>query len=274
MAASHADIVATRLIAGGAAALAFSVFADSGLEHYRGSFANPTMVLPIGSAVLGLTMNGRRSAKPESSGSEGPTISHVGSAAIGVIGLGFHAYNILKRPGGASFNNLFYGAPAGAPATLILSGMLGGIADRMAKGEETIATLGLRSGRMVAGVVSIGILGSVAEAGLLHFRGAYHDPFMWLPVTLPPLAALSLARDVVSDEAHSITTGLLAATAALGVIGVGFHAYGVARNMGGFRNWRQNILAGPPLPAPPAFTGLAIAGLGALLLMKKGSRRG
>ena len=95
MAASHADIVATRLIAGGAAALAFSVFADSGLEHYRGSFANPTMVLPIGSAVLGLTMNGRRSAKPESSGSEVPTISHVGSAAIGVIGLGFHVSIML-----------------------------------------------------------------------------------------------------------------------------------------------------------------------------------
>ena len=36
-----------------------------------------------------------------------------------------------------------------------------------------------------------------------------------------------------------------------------------------WRNWRQNILAGPPIPAPPAFTGLALAGLGALILMRR-----
>jgi hypothetical protein len=38
----------------------------------------------------------------------------------------------------------------------------------------------------------------------------------------------------------------------------------VQRRMGGWNNWRQNLLAGPPLPAPPAFTGLALAGLAAL----------
>ena len=54
------------------------------------------------------------------------------------------------------------------------------------------------------------------------------------------------------------------ATALLGVTGVGFHAYGVHRNMGGWRNWSQSILQGPPLPAPLGFTGLALAGLAAL----------
>ena len=34
--------------------------------------------------------------------------------------------------------------------------------------------------------------------------------------------------------------------------------------MGGWRNWSQNVLNGPPLPAPPSFTGLAMAGLAAL----------
>jgi hypothetical protein len=37
--------------------------------------------------------------------------------------------------------------------------------------------------------------------------------------------------------------------------------------MGGWRNWRQNVLVGPPLPAPPAFTALAIAGLASLDLL-------
>jgi len=268
MPATHTDIVATRMIAGGAAALAFSVLTDSGLEHYRGSFANPTMVLPLGASALSLAMNGRRSKKPESGGSEVPTVSHVGSTAVGLIGLGFHVFNVTKRPGGLTFNNLFYGAPAGAPASLLLSGMLGGIADRLAKGEEEIGSFGITSGRAVGGIVTVGILGTVGEAALLHFRGAFHDPFMWLPVTLPPIAALSLARDVADNTPRGATTALLAATAVLGVMGVGFHAYGVSRNMGGFRNWRQNILVGPPIPTPPAFTGLAIAGIGALMLMK------
>ena len=54
----------------------------------------------------------------------------------------------------------------------------------------------------------------------------------------------------------------------MGIAGVGFHAYGVSRNMGGWRNWRQTAFNGPPLPAPPSFTGLAMAGLAALGLLE------
>jgi hypothetical protein len=42
---------------------------------------------------------------------------------------------------------------------------------------------------------------------------------------------------------------MLQATAAMRVAGAGFHAYGVSRNIGGFYNWSQNLLNGPPLPA-------------------------
>jgi hypothetical protein len=92
---------------------------------------------------------------------------------------------------------------------------------------------------------------------------------MWAPVTLPPLAAFALARDANAGTPRTITTALLGATAALGLLGAGFHAWGVHRAMGGWRNWRQNLLAGPPIPAPPAFTGLALVGLAALLLMRR-----
>ncbi len=61
---------------------------------------------------------------------------------------------------------------------------------------------------------------------------------------------------------------LLQLTAAAGVAGFGFHVYGVSRNMGGFYNWSQNILNGPPIPAPPSFTGVALAGLAAVRLME------
>jgi hypothetical protein len=47
---------------------------------------------------------------------------------------------------------------------------------------------------------------------------------------------------------------------------VAFHARGIARHQGGWRNWSQNLFSGPPLPAPPGFSALALAGLAALRL--------
>jgi hypothetical protein len=113
-------------------------------------------------------------------------------------------------------------------------------------------------------------LGTTGEAGLLHFRGAYHDPFMVLPVTLPPVGAILLARAAKGGpgQKYPLARGWMRILACMGFAGAGFHAYGVSRNMGGWRNWSQNLLNGPPIPAPPSFTGLALAGLAALSLMK------
>jgi hypothetical protein len=189
--------------------------------------------------------------------------SQAAAAIVGVIGLGFHAFNIDKRPGGLSFENLFRAAPIGAPAALILSGALAGAADAMANGRS------LGNGRPVAGLAAFGIAGSTAEATLLHLRGAFQNPAMWLPVLLPPFAAASVARDALDGEPRMLTAGLLAATLTIGVLGTVLHANGIARRMGGWRNWRQNILAGPPLPAPPAFVGLSVAALGGMLAMRQ-----
>jgi hypothetical protein len=122
----------------------------------------------------------------------------------------------------------------------------------------------------MAAVVGAGLLGTTGEAGLLHFRGAFHNPFMMLPVTLPPLGAICLASASASGPGreHRFARWWMRVLAAMGFAGVGFHAYGVSRNMGGWRNWSQNVLNGPPLPAPPSFAGLALAGLAALDLMK------
>jgi choline dehydrogenase-like flavoprotein len=43
----------------------------------------------------------------------------------GLIGTGFHFYNVGKRTGGFSWQNLFYGAPLGAPFAILLSGLIG-----------------------------------------------------------------------------------------------------------------------------------------------------
>ena len=250
---------AARLLAAGATTLGVSVLLDSAMEHYRGSFRNPAMTLPLVASAVSITFDG--------SGKGGPSprlFSHAASIAIGLCGLGFHVYNVLKRPSGLTFNNLFHGAPVGAPGALVLAGALGAAADRLDSDETALG-----SGQMVAALAAFGILGSVGEAGLLHLKGSFQNPPMWLPVTVPPLAAASLALDAATGAPRARTRALLGATALVGTIGVAFHAYGVSRNMGGWRNWRQNLLAGPPLPAPPAFAGLAIAALGAVLLMRR-----
>ena len=250
---------ASRMLSAGATTLALSVLCDSAMEHYRGSFRNPAMVLPLVASTLSIAFDG--------SGKGGAAMrggTHAGTGAIGLAGLGFHAFNVLKQPGGLTLQNLFYKAPVGAPAALVLAGALGAAADRLAGDESAFG-----SGRALAAFAAVGIMGSVGEAGLLHLRGSFQNPAMFLPVTIPPLAAVSLAFDAVTGTPRPWTTALLGATVLVGTIGVAFHAYGVGRNMGGWRNWRQNVLAGPPLPAPPAFAGLAVAALGAVLLMRR-----
>jgi hypothetical protein len=226
-------------------------------------FVGPTM------ALLGLGAAAYVAFRPERANDRLPRIALVTVGATGLIGLGFHAYNILKRPGELDALNLFYGAPFGAPAALTLAGFYGIIAGEMVSGRDYVRT---RLPKYTAGLIAFSLMGTVAEAGLLHFRGAFQDPAMYLPVTIPPLAALSIGAAALSPRATALAEPLLKATAVLGIAGPIFHAYGIHRNMGGWRNWSQMILQGPPLPAPPAFLGIAAAGLGVLPLLE-GERR-
>jgi hypothetical protein len=253
--------------------LAFSVLADSAVEHYRGSFQNRAMYAPLVAAAMTLggsifgTVDRRAACHPVRE-----TI-YAAAAAIGLAGLGFHTYNILKRPGRMSWLNLFYGAPIGAPMALTLAGFLSRGAERVRNMSQRrrAAIAGLPASRWLAAVSAGGLAGTAAEAGLLHYRGAFQNPFMVAPLTAPPLAsALLLAAALHPRSAiNRLARWCLWLTVLLGFAGVGFHAYGVSRNMGGWRNWNQNLLNGPPLPAPPSFTGLALAGVAALSLIEE-----
>jgi hypothetical protein len=194
------------------------------------------------------------------------TAPYATACAVGAAGLGFHAYNVLRRPGGLSWANLFYAAPLGAPAALLLAGVIGLAARPVAAGVPTLA--GLPSGRALCGLAAFGLAGTSAEAALLHFRGAFQHPAMWVPVSVPPVTAVLLASAALpgAPGPRRLTHALLGACTWLGVLGMGFHARGIARQMGGWRNWSQNVLAGPPLPAPPSFSALALAGRAALAL--------
>ena len=252
--------------------LAASVLADSAVEHYRGSFENRAMYAPLLISALSLAVSGHGVGDRREGAHAVRDATYVAAGVTGLIGTCFHVYNVMKRPGTVSLSNLFYGAPVGAPMALLLSGLLGYAAERVRDappgGKPRIA--GLPAGRATAALTALGLFGTVGEAGLLHFRGAFQDPAMYLPVTVPPVAAMLLGNAAFAPRRNDrwFTRWWLRLTAVLGVVGVGFHAFGVSRDMGGWRNWSQNVLNGPPIPAPPSFTGLALAGLVALGLLE------
>jgi hypothetical protein len=251
-----AHIRAARRLNQSAGILATSVLADSAVEHYRGSFENRAMYLPLVVGLLSLVVSGHGVGDRRTGAHAVRDSVYALAGATGLAGTGFHLYNVAKRPGGFSWLNLFYAAPVGAPVALLLSGLLGFAAERVRDNAPGVTPriLGFPAGRAMAALSALGMLGTVGEAGLLHFRGAYHDPAMFLPVSVPPVAAGLLGNVALAPRGRDrwFTRWWLRLTAAVGLVGVGFHIFGVARNMGGWRNWSQNVLNGPPIPAPPS----------------------
>ncbi|MEO5810775.1 MAG: hypothetical protein ABIU96_09430 [Rhodanobacter sp.] len=264
----HTRIEAARRFNHSSSLLALSVLADSAVEHYRGSFANPAMFIPLVSATLSFFAGLHGGHDRRAASHRLRQGIYRCAVATGLAGTGFHLYNVTKRVGGWSWNNLFYAAPLGAPMALLLSGGLGAIGERLRdEPVEAPRLLGMPAGRALALTVSAGLLGTVAEVGLLHFRGAFQHPAMYAPVLIPPVtAALMVATACGRPQPRPLTRWWLKLTTWMGLIGVAFHARGIARCHGGWRNWSQNLLSGPPLPAPPSFTALALAGLAALRL--------
>ncbi len=267
-----AAVHAARRLNRAAGLLAASVLADSAVEHYRGAFHNRAMVTPLVTASLSLAVSAHGNADSRPAAHRVRDGVYLLAAATGVVGTGFHVWNVARRPGGFNWQNMFYAAPLGAPAALALSGGLGFLAERVR--DTTPGTsptiLGLAAGRVVGAATGVGLLGTMAEAGLLHFRGAFQNPFMYAPVSIPPLAAAAMGMVVLgrSGQRRPWVRAWLWLTALMGWVGAGFHLRGIARQMGGWRNWTQNVLNGPPVPAPPSFTGLALAGLAALGLLE------
>ncbi|MBS1304333.1 hypothetical protein [Loktanella sp. SALINAS62] len=248
--------------------LAGSVFADSAMEHLRGGYHRRAMY--VAPAMAGATLAASTSSRARLSRRNADLRDgiYLAGIATGLTGLGFHLWNISKRPGGATrMNNFFYAAPIGAPGALVASGLYGLAAGRLVRAPQMTSR---QEGRLVGSMTALNILATSAEAGLLHFRSAFQNPVMFLPVIAPPAAAVALAAAVARPGRQMIKIARAACgtTVATGLAGAAFHVWGVHRMHGGWHNWRQNLLAGPPIAAPPSFAGLGLAGLGALDLLE------
>ncbi|HEX7370016.1 MAG TPA: hypothetical protein VF284_07020 [Rhodanobacteraceae bacterium] len=273
----EATVKAARRLNRAAGLIATSTLLDSAVEHYRGTFHNKAMVTPLVVSALTIAVSAHGTSDTRNMAHRIRDPIYAVAALTGIVGTGFHVYNIGKRTGGFCWQNLFYGSPLGAPAAVGLAGLLGYYSERLRSSDDhggAPRVFGIPAGRALAALTAAGLVVTAGEAGLLHFRGAYHDPFMFVPVTVPPIAAVLLS-ETASTHPHRprrLTHWWLRLTALVGFLGAGFHVIGVQRNMGGWRNWSQNILNGPPIPAPPSFTGLALAGLAALGLIEEHPR--
>lgn len=264
--------VAARRLNRAAGTLAASVLLDSAVEHYRGGFRNRAMYIPLITSSLALAISAHGTVDPHQAPHPVRNAIYLATALVGLIGTGFHLRNLSKRPGKMAWQNLFYGAPLGAPAAIGLSGLFGFLSERIRdtpEGQRPVIA-GLPAGRIVGLSTAAGLMGTTSEAWLLHFRGSFHNPLMYLPVTMPPMASVIIAFAGMGETRtpRPVARWWLRATTLLGLAGTAFHVVGVGRDMEGWRNWQQNILNGPPIPAPPAFTGLALAGLAALSLLE------
>ena len=136
-----------RRLTRAAGTIATPVLIDSAMEHDRAAFSNKALYTPIAVSALSISASFPRPQRPL------PCIPPLArrrvrpAGATGAAGTAFHFYHVTKRPG-------------------------------------TVPTVaGLPVGRVVSALTGIGLLGTTAEVGLLHFRGAFHNPAMLPPVT-------------------------------------------------------------------------------------------
>src|SRR5262249_20652378 len=106
-----ATVRAARGLNRAAGTLAASALADSSIEHYRGSFKNRAMVTPliVSAMTLATSIHGTSDMRPLAH--KARDISYLLAAGTGLLGTGFHFYNVGKRVGGFCCQNVFYGAP-------------------------------------------------------------------------------------------------------------------------------------------------------------------
>ncbi len=203
--APTAVVTAARRLNRAAGVIAASVLIDSAMEHYRGNFHNKAMWTPLVTSSLSIAVSIHGLSDKRHGAHPVRDLVYAIAGLTGLIGTGFHLYNVTKKVGGFNWQNIFYSAPLGAPAAMSLSGLMGFLAERVRdnepQGEPDV--FGLPAGRVVAATTAASLLGTTAEAGLLHFRGAFHNPAMLLPVTMPPVAAVLLGAAAAGDAAKS-----------------------------------------------------------------------
>lgn len=253
------------------AALTLLLLADAFAGHYRSGFVFRSQYAPFLSGGLLIVTAIAAVLKPEVEWTN-LALRVAGWLAVvsGVVGFAFHHYyGIVKKPGGYKWllHYLMYGAPQLAPLALALTGMLALVAAHGLANEVIFAGMGLRTASLI--LVAIALAGATLQAGILHYRGAFNNPLMYAPLTVPALAIVVSIWTIISpnNTLLLVFTILLWLTFLIGFVGLGMHLRGFGRQMGGLYVTLFNWLEGPPAFAPALFTGFAGVGLIAAYLL-------
>ena len=247
------------------------VMVDAFIGHYRSGFAVRSQYAPFASGTA-IVVAAILTAIAPGRGWVLQLLYLSGAIAVvtGVIGVGFHHYyGITSKPGGYGWllHHLMYHAPPLAPLALSAVGALAIVAAAGLLGSDHV--LGIRLRMAALSLVALTLVGAALQAAILHYRGAFNNRLMYLPLTTPVLAAVAIPWLMLTggDMALATVAALFWATFLLGFIGVGMHLRGFDRMMGGLRLALPNLLEGPAATAPALFSGFAAAGLAALYLM-------
>ena len=248
--------------------VAFTAALESWIGHLRSGFPHRVQYLgPLAGSALLVAAAGAALMPGWTPGRWFLASSGWLAVALGAVGTLFHYYwGIASATGGRAWwrHHLLYAAPPLAPLTLSLAGALGVIATALLEGQSAWGPVALD--RLILLIVAIALGGVVVQTAILHYRGAFNTPVMYVPFTAPPAAAVCCAWSAVlpSPAIDATATLLLSITFFIGVLGLGMHLRGLDRQMGGLHVFGFNVLQGPPPVAPVAFSALAAAGLVAL----------
>ena len=266
------DITVLRLIAIMVAVLSLVVVLEASLGHFRSGFPLRAQYAPLVVGVA-LSLAATATALVPTAGWAHDATRVAGAAAIvaGLVGVGYHHwFGIVEKAGGYRWllHYLMYGAPQLAPLALAMVGALALITAHELSDNGML--FGLETWRVLLTVVAVGLLGAIAQVGILHYRGAFNTPLMYVPLVIPPLAAVAAAwmAAVPGTAAEVGARGALWLTLLTGFLGLGMHIRGLDRQMGGPHVFLFNLLQGPPPLAPAVFAGLAAVGLGSLELAR------
>lgn len=253
------------------AGLTLLLLADAFAGHYRSGFGLRAQYAPFISGGLLIPSAIAATVVPDAVWANAALRGSGWLAVVtGLVGFGFHHYyGIVKKPGGYKWllHYLMYGAPQLAPLALTATGVLALIAARGLSGETQFVGLNLRAA--LFGFVALALTGAIAQASILHYRGAFNNVAMYAPLTAPTLAVAVSAWATVRPHGSApvVLVVLLWLTALIGFVGLGMHLRGFDRQMGGLYIPLFNILEGPPAWAPALFVGVATVGLVAVHLL-------
>lgn len=105
--------------------------------------------------------------------------------------------------------------------------------------------------RSLSGLTAVAALVTTAEIYLEHYKAGFGNKWMWSPILVTPPVVVAGVAGVFSKKWAKTALPVTAAAYTLnGLAGEYFHARGVSRKPGGWKNASYNVPMGPPIAAP------------------------